>query len=225
MGQKVNPVSFRLMVNKNWRSKWFSERNYATILAQDLSIRKTIKLKLGRTAGINVVEIERNAQELVVNIHTAKPGILIGRSGQGITDLKDLILKNLNKIYVSPISINKKPAKKEPATKIKINVIEVKNPDMCANLVAQNIATQLEKRVSYRRAVKMSIEKILHHREVKGVKVNVSGRLGGVDIARREKFIDGSIPLGTLRSLIDYAQVDAYTTFGTIGIKVWIYKK
>ena len=225
MGQKVNPISFRLVTNKNWRSKWFSERDYALLLAQDITLRKAIDAKLGRNAGVNHIEIERNPQEIVVNIHTAKPGIIIGRSGQGVIDLKNYIEKSLEKI-VMPIVANLSAEKKKAITKkIKINIIEIRNPEANANLIAQTVASQLEKRVAYRRAVKMAIEKAKQHREVKGIKINVAGRLGGAEIARGEKFLDGSIPLGDLRSNVDYAFTNAFTTYGTIGIKVWVYKK
>jgi len=225
MGQKVNPISFRLVTNKNWRSKWFSERDYALLLAQDITLRKAIDAKLGRNAGVNHIEIERNPQEIVVNIHTAKPGIIIGRSGQGVIDLKSYIEKSLEKI-VMPIVANLSAEKKKAITKkIKINIIEIRNPEANANLIAQTVASQLEKRVAYRRAVKMAIEKAKQHREVKGIKINVAGRLGGAEIARGEKFLDGSIPLGDLRSNVDYAFTNAFTTYGTIGIKVWVYKK
>lgn len=225
MGQKVNPNSFRMSIKKNWSSKWFNAKNYAIFLAQDITLRNAIKNKLGSNAGVSHVEIERNSQETTINIHTAKPGLIIGRSGQGVNQLKDFLLKQLAKTKLPTNGTKKSIDQKDLISKIKVNIIEVKNPEISANLIAQNIATQLAKRVAYRRAVKMAIEKTKAHREVKGIKINVSGRLGGVEIARREKFINGSIPLSSLRSDIDYAQTDAFTTYGTIGIKVWVYKK
>ncbi|OGD65456.1 30S ribosomal protein S3 [Candidatus Berkelbacteria bacterium RIFCSPHIGHO2_12_FULL_36_9] len=225
MGQKVNPISFRLINNKEWRSKWFSQREYADLLAEDIELRKGISEKLGRSGGVNKVEIERGNQETTINIHTAKPGIIIGRSGQGVNQLKEYLEKRILKTnfpirgYIS----ENNPAAKKPNHKIKINIMEIRNPEICASLVAQNICQQLEKRIAYRRAVKMAIEKMKVHKEVKGVKVSVAGRLGGAEIARKEKFSDGSIPLGTFRSQIDYAHHDAFTTYGVIGVKVWIY--
>jgi len=223
MGQKVNPISFRLSVKKNWRSKWFNDKKYPLLVAQDIIIRKAISKKLGRNAGINLIEIERNPQETTINIHTSKPGIIIGRSGQGVNELKDSIIKEIQKSKFSLLGIHDQKYL-DFTTKIKINIIEVRNPETCSALIAQNIASQLEKRIAYRRAIKMAIEKAMQNKEVKGIKVGVAGRLGGVEIARREKFSKGSIPLSTFRSNIDYTQLDAFTTFGTIGIKVWVYK-
>lgn len=229
MGQKVSPISFRLVINKDWRSKWFGQKNYREFLLEDLGLRKAIVKKLGRTAGINLIEIQRDAQQIIINIHTARPGIIIGRSGQGINELSEYLTQSLQKtksnwsFSIRSSQINK--SGKSPNNKIKINIIEVRNPEIQANLVAQNIAQQLEKRVAYRRTVKMAIEKVMQNKEVKGVKVGVAGRLGGVEIARKEKFSQGSIPLATLRSEIDYAHQDAFTTYGVIGVKVWIYKR
>ena len=225
MGQKVNPISFRLVINKNWRSKWFSERDYAMLLAQDITLRGAINKKLGRNVGINFVDIERNQQEVVINIHTAKPGLIIGRSGQGVNELKVYLEKEVNKIDYPIYIKNKLKDSSTNTRKIKVNIIEIRNPESCASLIAQNIAQQLEKRVAYRRAVKMAIDKAKQQKDVKGVKIKVAGRLGGVEIARREKFLNGSIPLSALRSNVDYSFTNAFTTFGTIGIKVWVYKK
>ena len=223
MGQKVNPISFRLAVKKNWRSKWFNDKKYPLLVAQDIIIRKAINSKLGRNAGVNLIEIERNPQETIINIYTSKPGIIIGRSGQGINDLKAEIERQIQKTKFSLLGIHDK--KIEQIGKIKINIMEVRNPESNATLIAQNIASQLEKRVAYRRAIKMAIDKAMQDRDVKGIKIGVAGRLGGVEIARREKFSQGSIPLSAFRSNIDYVQLDAFTTYGTIGIKVWVYKK
>jgi len=225
MGQKVNPISFRLVLNKAWRSKWFSDRDYSLLLAQDIMLRREINKKLGRNVGIDSIEIERNPREIVINIHTAKPGLIIGRSGQGVNQLKEHLEKGLQTVTLPILSAKTDAKKKVLTSKIKLNIIEVRGPEMHASLIAQTIAAQLEKRVSYRRAVKMAMEKAKQHREVSGIKIKVAGRLGGVEIARREKFLDGSIPLSALRSQIDYAQTDALTTFGTIGIKIWVYKK
>lgn len=224
MGQKVNPISFRLPIQKNWQSKWINTKNFAFFLAQDITIRKKIMEKLGTNAGIEKIEIERNPHETTIDIYTAKPGVIIGRSGQGVNNLTDFLSKEINKIKIKNFAF-KSLSKKDMSNKIKINIIEVKNPEASAVLIAQTIAQRLEKRVAYRRAVKMAIEKAMQNKEVKGIKIAVSGRLGGVEIARQEKFIEGSIPLSTLRSKIDYAFVNAFTTYGTIGIKVWVYRK
>lgn len=228
MGQKVNPISFRLVVNKNWRSKWFNEKNYRENLLGDISIRRAISKKLGRASAIDFVEILRDQQQIAINIYTARPGIIIGRSGQGINDLSTFILKSLQKDRkewsYGTARVQEENSTKNSKLKLKINIMEVRNPESHANLIAQNVASQLEKRVAYRRAVKMSLEKAMQIKEVKGIKIGVAGRLGGVEIARREKFSRGSIPLSTLRANVDFAHQDAFTTYGTIGVKVWVYK-
>ncbi len=203
MGHKVNPTSFRLPLNLNWKSKWFSDKNYAELLHADLAIRKFTD-KRYKNAGIESVIIERGTNEISVTIHTAKPGLIIGRSGVGATELKVAL-------------------EKIAGGRVRLNIEEVKKADGSASLVAQNIAGQIERRVSYRRAMRQAIEKAMAT-GVKGIKISLSGRLNGAEIARNEKMGQGSVTLATLRSDIDYAQVDAFTTFGVIGVKVWINK-
>lgn len=206
MGQKVNPISMRLQVNKDWRSKWFvDKRDYAKFLKDDLAVRRLIKDKLGSRASINKVEINRTPNLVTVTIATAKAGVVIGRGGAGATELKDQI----EKIY--------------GGTPTRINIEEVKKPDLYAKLVAENIAHQLERRMSFRRAIKSTAAATMRA-GAKGVRIEVSGRLNGAEMSRREKEVQGSVPLHTIRADIDYAQVNAKTVAGIIGVKVWIYK-
>lgn len=205
MGQKVNPISYRLQVNKDWRSKWFvDKRDYAKFLKDDLAVRRLIQNKLGSRAAINKVEITRTPNLVTVTIATAKAGVVIGRGGSGATELKELI----EKIYATPT---------------RINIEEVKKPDLYAKLVAENIAHQLERRMSFRRAIKSTAAATMRA-GAKGVRIEVAGRLNGAEMSRREKEVAGSVPLHTLRAEIDYAQVNAQTVAGLIGVKVWIYK-
>jgi small subunit ribosomal protein S3 len=205
MGQKVNPISMRLQVNKGWSSKWFADkRDYAKFLKDDLAVRRLITNKLGSRAAINRVEISRTPNLVTVTIATAKAGVVIGRGGTGAAELKAAI----EKIYAVPV---------------RVNIEEVKKPDMYAKLVAENIAHQLERRISFRRAVKSSAAATMRA-GAKGVRIEVSGRLNGAEMSRREKEVAGSVPLHTLRADIDYAQVNAKTVAGIIGVKVWIYK-
>jgi small subunit ribosomal protein S3 len=206
MGQKVNPISMRLQVNKDWRSKWFvDKRDYAKFLRDDLAVRRLITKKLGSRASINKVEITRTPNLVTVTIATAKAGVVIGRGGVGATELKEQI----EKIY--------------GGTPTRINIEEVKKPDMYAKLVAENIAHQLERRMSFRRAVKSTAAATMRA-GAKGVRIEVAGRLNGAEMSRREKEVAGSVPLHTIRADIDYAQVNAQTVAGIIGVKVWIYK-
>ena len=206
MGQKVNPTSMRLQVNKNWRSKWFvPKREYAKFLKDDLAVRRLISGKLGSRASINKVEITRTPNLVTVTIATAKAGVVIGRGGTGATELK----QQIEKIY--------------GGTPTRINIEEVKKPDMYAKLVGENIAHQLERRMSFRRAIKSSAAATMRA-GAKGVRIEVSGRLNGAEMSRREKEVQGSVPLHTIRADIDYAQVNAKTVAGIIGVKVWIYK-
>lgn len=205
MGQKVNPISMRLQVNKGWSSRWFADKkDYAKFLKEDLAVRRLITSKLGSRAAINRVEISRTPNLVTVTIATAKAGVVIGRGGTGAAELKDAI----EKIYGIPV---------------RVNIEEVKKPDMYAKLVAENIAHQLERRISFRRAVKSSAAATMRA-GAKGVRIEVSGRLNGAEMSRREKEVAGSVPLHTLRADIDYAQVNAQTVAGIIGVKVWIYK-
>lgn len=203
MGQKVNPHGLRIGVIKTWDAKWYADKDYAKNLHEDVKIRDFIKQKLYAT-GIARVEIERAANRVKVIIHTAKPGMVIGRGGSGIEELKSLLKKLTGKV-------------------IDINIAEVKQPELDATLVAENIAAQLEKRTSFRRAMKQSVGRTMRM-GAKGIKVMVGGRLGGAEIARSEGYREGSIPLHTLRADISYGTAEAHTTYGRIGIKVWIYK-
>lgn len=205
MGQKVNPISMRLQVNKDWRSKWFvNKREYVTYLTNDLAVRRMIVNKLGSRAAINKVDIERSPNLVTVTVVTAKAGVVIGRGGAGAQELKAAI----EKIYKVPV---------------RVNIEEIKKPEMYAKLVAENIAHQLERRISFRRALKSSAAATMRA-GAKGIRIEMSGRLNGAEMSRREKEVIGSVPLHTLRADIDYAQVDAMTATGVIGIKVWIYK-
>lgn len=205
MGQKVNPVSMRLQVNKDWRSKWFvPKREYAKSLKEDLETRRLIENKLGSRAAINRVEIARTANLVTVTISTAKAGVVIGRGGTGATELKEAV----ERIYKVPV---------------RVNIEEVKKPELYAKLVAENIAHQLERRISFRRAIKSAGANTMRA-GAKGIRIEVSGRLNGAEMSRREKEVSGSVPLHTLRADIDYAQVKAKTVAGIIGVKVWIYK-
>ena len=204
MGQKINPHGFRVGVIKDWDSRWFAkDAAFGDTLVEDYNLRKML-LKQLAPAGVPKIEIERDASKVRIHIHCAKPGIVIGKGGAEIEKLRQQCEKFLNK----------------PVT---INIVEVKNPDTNAQLVAQNIAEQLEKRISFRRAMKQCIGRSMKM-GVKGIKTQVSGRLGGAEIARRESYHDGTIPLQTIRADIDYGFAEAATTYGRIGVKVWIYK-
>jgi len=205
MGQKVNPISMRLQVNKDWRSKWFvGKREYAQYLADDLKVRRMIQNKLGSRAAINKVDIERSPNLVTVTISTAKAGVVIGRGGAGAQELKATI----EKIY---------------GTQTRVNIEEIKKPELYAKLVAENIAHQLERRMNFRRAIKSSAASTMRA-GAQGIRIEVAGRLNGAEMSRREKEVAGSVPLHTLRANIDYALVPAQTTAGIIGVKVWIYK-
>ncbi len=205
MGQKVNPISMRLQLNKDWRSKWFvAKRDYAKYLADDLKVRRMIATKLGSRAAINKVDIERSPNLVTVTIATAKAGVVIGRGGSGAQELKAAV----EKIY---------------GTASRINIEEVKKPELYAKLVGENIAHQLERRMSFRRAIKSSAAATMRAGAL-GIRIEVSGRLNGAEMSRREKEVAGSVPLHTIRADIDYAQVNAQTAAGIIGVKVWIYK-
>jgi small subunit ribosomal protein S3 len=206
MGQKVNPISMRLQVNKDWRSKWFAgKREYATYLAQDLAVRRMIAKKLGSRAAINKVDIERSPNLVTVTITTAKAGVVIGRGGSGATELKQAI----EKIYGVPS---------------RVNIEEIKKPELYAKLVGENIAHQIERRMSFRRAIKSSAAATMRAGAL-GIRIEVAGRLNGAEMSRREKEVQGSVPLHTIRADIDYAQVKAlFPGSGIIGVKVWIYK-
>ena len=203
MGQKVNPNGFRLGINKTWSSRWFSKSNYAKFLHQDLEIKSYVEKKL-KNASIAKINIERAAKKLRISIYSSRPGIIIGKKGADIEDLKTKLTKLSN-------------------LEVFLDIKEIRKPEVEAKLVAENIATQLEKRVSFRRAMKKSVQSSMRL-GAKGVKILCSGRLGGAEIARNEKYNEGSVPLHTLRSDIDYATAEAETTYGIVGIKVWINK-
>lgn len=203
MGQKTNPIGLRLGINRTWSSIWFDEKKYAEKLHEDIIIRNFIKNKI-KDASISKVNIERTAKSITVTIYTSRPGIVIGKGGSEVEKLK----KNLSKLIQADVNVN---------------VSEIKRPALSCELVGQSIAQQLEKKINYRRAVKKSIQSTMSM-GAEGIKIQIAGRLNGIDIARSETFKEGRIPLHTLRSDIDYAHVEALTTFGIIGIKVWIFK-
>ena len=204
MGQKVNPHGLRVGVIKNWDSRWFvSDKDFGETLVEDYNLRKTLKKQLA-AAGVPKIEIERDAAKVRIHIHCAKPGMVIGKGGAEIEKLRLQCEKMLGK----PVAIN---------------IVEVKNPDVNAQLIAENVAQQLEKRISYRRAMKSCIGRAMRF-NARGIKIMCSGRLGGAEIARSEQYHEGTIPLQTLRADIDYGFAEANTTYGIIGIKVWLYK-
>jgi small subunit ribosomal protein S3 len=204
MGQKINPRSMRLQVDHDWQSRWYADRDYPTFLIQDIKIRRLLAGKLSKRAGVARVDIERSPGQIVVTIHTSKPGVVIGRGGSGAEELKAVLAK----LVGSPV---------------KVSIEEVKKPEINAMLVAENVAGQLERRISFRRAMKMSVENAMKGGAL-GAKVAIAGRLNGAEMARRENVSQGSIPLHTLRADIDFAQALAKTTYGVIGVKVWVYK-
>ncbi|MBA3471253.1 MAG: 30S ribosomal protein S3 [Herpetosiphonaceae bacterium] len=203
MGRKVHPVGFRLGVIKDWQSKWFAERNYTEQLHQDLALRQQIAQELAN-AGVAGVDIERSANRIEVTIHTAKPGIVIGKRGANVDNLKTRIETTTGK-------------------KVKLNIQEIHQPELNAYLVAESVAEQITKRVSHKRAMKQATQRAMRL-GAQGIKIKCSGRLGGAEMSRSLWEREGRVPLHTLRADIDYAQVHAHTTFGRIGVKVWIYK-
>ncbi|MCM3588502.1 30S ribosomal protein S3 [Mesobacillus maritimus] len=203
MGQKVNPVGLRIGVIRDWESKWYAGKDYADLLHEDIKVREYITKRL-RDASLSKIEIERAANRLNVTVHTAKPGMVIGKGGTEVEALR----KALNALT---------------GKRVHINILEIKRADVDAKLVAENIARQLENRVSFRRAQKQAIQRAMRA-GAKGIKTQVSGRLGGADIARAEHYSEGTVPLHTLRADIDYATAEADTTYGKLGVKVWIYK-
>jgi small subunit ribosomal protein S3 len=213
MGQKINPLSYRLGVTKNWPVRWFLKGKYGKFLEEDEAIRKVIKSKIGH-AGIAAVEIERTAGNLKIFIKAARPGFIIGRGGKGIEELNKAIEQALKKV--------RKTGK--PIIGFNVNVEELKRSEISATYVAQQIAWDLEKRMPYRRTMKKYLDSIMQNKEVRGAKILLSGRLNGNEIARREWLSKNSLPLQTLRSDVDYGQATAFTTYGTVGVKVWIYK-
>ena len=203
MGQKVHPIGMRVGIIRDWDAKWYAEKEYADYLHEDLAIRKFIQKELA-DASVSTIEIERAVNKVIVSLHTAKPGMVIGRGGAGIEDIKKAMTRFTDK-------------------QVDVNIAEIKQADMDAILVAENIAGQLERRIGFRRAMKQAVGRTMRL-GAKGIKIMVSGRLGGAEIARSESYREGSIPLHTLRADIDYGTAEAHTTYGCIGIKVWIYK-
>lgn len=203
MGQKVKPTGFRLGVIRSWNSKWYAEKNYADWLHQDVAIRRLVKDKVGH-AGISKVEIERSSMKCTINVYTARPGIIIGKKGQGAEMLKGELQKIAD-------------------AKVYLNIHEVRKAETDAQLVAENVATQLERRVSFRRAMKKAVQTSMKF-GAKGIRLNAAGRLGGTEMSRREWYREGRVPLHTLRADIDYGYAVAKTTYGVIGIQCWIYK-
>ena len=204
MGQKVSPVGLRIGINKGWEANWYANKNnFGETLEKDLKIRKFLEKKLAN-AGVSSVEIERNAKRCEIIVHTSKPGVIIGKGGEEIENLKKEIAKITNE-------------------NVQISIADIKKPDLDATLVAKSIAEQIENRASFRMAQKKAIRNVMKA-GAKGVKTSVAGRLNGADIARSEGYSEGTIPLHTLRADVDYATAEADTTFGKIGVKVWIYK-
>lgn len=203
MGQKVHPIGMRVGIIRDWDAKWYAEKEYAEFLHEDLRIRKFIATKLA-DAAVSTIEIERAANRVNISIHTAKPGMVIGKGGSEVENLR----KELNKLT---------------GKRVHINIVEIKKPDLDAKLVGEGIARQLENRVAFRRAQKQAIQRAMRA-GAKGIKTQVSGRLNGADIARSEGYSEGTVPLHTLRADIDYAWEEADTTYGKLGVKVWIYR-
>jgi len=206
MGQQIHPKSYRLGINRRWESRWFNLKEAPKLLEEDYKIRQFIYEK-AKACRIESIDIERKTKDIKIIVKTARPGLLIGRQGQGIEALQNGLAKLL-----------------KTKSRIDISIEEIKHPEISSKIVAQNIAEDLEKRVSYRRVLKQYLTKIMQRKEVLGVKIMVSGRLGGIEIARREWLKEGKLPLSTLRADIDYGFTEAHCTYGMIGIKVWIYK-
>ena len=213
MGQKVNPVAFRLGLTQNWRSRWFNKKKFQEFLREDYLVRSFLAKKLQK-AGIDRIEIERLANALNIIIQAARPGLVIGRGGSGIEDLKKELKNLMRKKFGTPLKLD-----------LRLSVEEVKGAETRAAIVAQGIVEQIEKRLPFRRVLKQSMERVAQSKDVQGVKIMIKWRLDGNEIARREWLRQGRIPLQTIRAEIDYAQATALTTYGTIGIKVWIFKK
>lgn len=203
MGQKVNPKGLRIGIIRDWEGRWYADRNYAELLHEDLKIRKFVKDKL-KQAGVPKVEIERAANRVKVSIHAAKPGIVIGRGGAEVENLR-------------------KQLESQTGKQVAVNIVEIKKPELDAQLVAENVALQLEKRTSFRRAMKQTVGRTMRQ-GAQGIKIMCAGRLAGAEIARTEWYNEGKVPLHTLRADIDYGFAEANTTYGKIGVKVWIYK-
>lgn len=209
MGQKTDPRALRIGINKDWKSRWYGEANYKKNLKQDIILRQYLE-KQHEKASIASIEIERSLARIRVVVYTGKPGVLIGRGGQGIEDLK----KSIKRKFFSKENLE-----------LTVDIKEIKSVYENAQLLANDAAEQLEKRIAFRRVMKMMLEKVMQSRNVQGVKIELSGRLGGAEMSRREWLAKGRLPLHTLRANIDFAKAIAYTTFGTIGVKIWLHKK
>jgi small subunit ribosomal protein S3 len=203
MGQKVHPIGFRLGYTKTWRSRWYAEKDYANLLHEDLALKKDLKKRFAH-AGVSRVEIERAANKLKITIHTSRPGIIIGRKGQEVDKLKQEVQKRTGK-------------------EVFINIQEILKPELDAQLVSESVALQLEKRIAFRRAMRKAVDAALRF-GARGIKIRVSGRLNGAEIARSEWYLHGQLPLHTLRADVDFGFHEAHTTFGQIGVKTWIYR-
>jgi small subunit ribosomal protein S3 len=203
VGQKVSPIGFRIGVIRDWDARWYSDKNYTELLHEDLEVRQYLTEKLS-VAGLSRVEIERAANNMRINIHTAKPGMVIGRGGAGVEELR-------------------KQWEKRTGKKVHLNIMEIKVPELDAYLVADSVASQLKRRIAFRRAMKQSLFRTMRA-GAKGIRISCKGRLGGTEMARHESYLEGTVPLQTLRADIDYGFAEAHTTYGRIGVKVWIYK-
>ncbi|NOQ68256.1 30S ribosomal protein S3 [Patescibacteria group bacterium] len=206
MGKKINPFLHRLGTIRDWKSRWFNSSSYREYLREDIELRKFLEEKLKKAAVEDII-IERSSNNVVVNIYSARPGIVIGRGGTGAEELKAEIIKKIN-----------------GKTEVKVNIIEIRNSELSSKLVAQSVAEQIEKRIPFRRVLKQAMEKTMQNKQAQGIKITVAGRLNGAEMARTEWLSDGKIPLQTIRADIDFAKYTARTTYGAIGIKVWIYK-
>lgn len=206
MGQKISPTSFRVGINKDWASRWFSSRKYVNYLKDDVAVRDFLLRRLKNMA-VDRVELERGTDTLNVLIYTSRPGLIIGRGGTGVEELKSAVHGLLKK-----------------KIGVRVEIQEVKNPEASAAIMAESIVDQIEKRIPYRRIMKQTLSKMMANKSVKGAKIQIGGRLDGAEIARSEHLEQGSLPLQTLRADIDFARATAITTYGTVGIKVWIYK-
>lgn len=206
MGKKINPFLHRLGIIRDWKSKWFNAGNYRKFLRKDVELREFLREKL-KKALIDDIIIERSSNSMTVSVYSARPGIIIGRGGTGAEELKTDIIKKIGE-----------------KMEIKVNIIEIRNVELNANLVAQSVAEQIEKRLPFRKVLKQAIEKTMHNKQAQGIKIAVSGRLNGAEMSRVEWLSEGKIPLQTIRADIDFAKYTARTTYGAIGVKVWIYK-
>ena len=203
MGQKVNPIGLRLGINRTWDSRWYAERDYANLLEQDLKLRKFLKARLAQ-AGVSRIVIERLARRAKITIHTARPGVVIGKKGADIEALRQEVAKRAG-------------------TEVSLNILEIRKPEVDSRLVAENIAQQLERRVAFRRAMKRAVQSAMRLGAL-GIRINCGGRLGGAEIARLEWYREGRVPLHTLRADVDFGRATARTTYGTCGVKVWVFK-